>query len=250
MLICYLDESGNTGRRLDDPGQPIHLIAAVLVREDRVRIMSDRLDALAAAAPTTRPLIEYRGQEIFGGTGPWRDVQPRMRIREYAKALSVLGEVDAAVAHASISKIRLAAMGGHSLPNPHLHALQFLTEAIQIWIAEQLDPLCQRVMLVADENHEQEKYAYDLICDMQTIGGPVIDSIKPTVKLDNFVDAIYFTKSDQNRGVQLADLVAFIIRRVAWIMDQPSTLRSDKAVRMLLERYVSPQICSVVPLWP
>ena len=250
MLICYLDESGNTGRRLDDPGQPIHLIAAVLVREDRVRIMSDRLDALAAAALTTKPLVEYRGQEIFGGTGPWRDVQPRVRIREYAKALSVLGEVDAAVAYASISKIRLTAMGGHSLPNPHLYALQFLTEAIQIWTAGQLHPLCQRVMLVADENHEQEKYAYDLICDMQTIGGPVIDSMKPTVRLDNFVDAIYFTKSDQNRGVQLADLVAFIIRRVAWIMDQPSTLRSDKAVRMLLERYVSPQICSFVPLWP
>lgn len=39
MLICYLDESGNTGRRLDDPDQPIHLIAAVLVREDWVRVM-------------------------------------------------------------------------------------------------------------------------------------------------------------------------------------------------------------------
>ena len=103
---------------------------------------------------------------------------------------------------------------------------------------------------MADENHEQEKCAYDLICDMQTIGRPVIDSIKSTVRLDNFVDAIYFTKSDQNRGVQLADLVAFIIRRAAWVMDQPSIVRSDKAVRMLLERYVSPQICSFVPLWP
>ena len=65
MLICYLDESGNTGRRLDDPDQLIHLIAAVLIREDWVRVMSDRLDALAAAAPTTRSLVEYRGQEYL-----------------------------------------------------------------------------------------------------------------------------------------------------------------------------------------
>ncbi|WP_419837874.1 DUF3800 domain-containing protein [Candidatus Poriferisodalis sp.] len=36
MLFCYLDESGNTGSRLDDPVQPYHYLAAVIVREDRV----------------------------------------------------------------------------------------------------------------------------------------------------------------------------------------------------------------------
>jgi len=51
MLISYLDESGNTGRRLDDPEQPIHLIAAVMIVEDRVREMTDLLDALTRQAP-------------------------------------------------------------------------------------------------------------------------------------------------------------------------------------------------------
>ena len=99
MLICYIDESGNTGRRLDDQHQPFHLIAAVMIREDRVREMADRLDELAKRAPTREPLIEYHASELFHGSGPWEGVYPRQRIGEYAKALAVLGQVKADVAY-------------------------------------------------------------------------------------------------------------------------------------------------------
>lgn len=67
MLICYMDESGNTGRRLDDPDQPFHTIAAIVVREDRVREMTDRLNSLASQAPTGDHLVEYHGIELV----PW-----------------------------------------------------------------------------------------------------------------------------------------------------------------------------------
>ena len=65
VLISYLDESGNTGKRLDDPMQPHHYVAAVLIREDRIRDMTARLNSLAQIAPTTTPLGEYRGSELF-----------------------------------------------------------------------------------------------------------------------------------------------------------------------------------------
>ncbi len=67
MLFCYVDEAGNTGRRLDDPVQPVHLIAAVIVREDRVRRMTERLDYLASQATTWYPVVEYHGYELFHG---------------------------------------------------------------------------------------------------------------------------------------------------------------------------------------
>lgn len=250
MLICYLDESGNTGLRLDDPDQPVHVIAAILVREDRVRIMVDRLDSLAASAPTATPLTEYRGQEIFSGTGPWTGLEPRQRVREYAKALSVLGEVDAAVAHASISKIQLAAKDYHLSPNPHLHALQFLTEEIQVWVAKQSHPLCKWVMLVADENHEQQQYSMDLIRNMQSADRYIDNRPRSSIRLDNYVDSVYFAKSDQNRGIQIADLVAFIIHRSLWIVNRPSNPRSDRAIIALLEEHIRPQICASAALWP
>lgn len=172
MEFCYLDESGNTGRRLDDPGQPVHLIAAVLVREDRVRIMAQQLDALARSAPTIVPLIEYHGNELFGGTGAWKGVLPRQRIGEYAKALRVLEAVDATVIHASIDKPNLAELE-YQDPNPHLIALQFLTEKLERWMRGRQHELSQTVLLVPDENHEQEQFSIDLIHQMQASGGPI-----------------------------------------------------------------------------
>ena len=137
MLICYLDESGNTGRKLDDPAQPFHTIAAVLVREDRIREMTDRLDELASRAPTVTELVEYHGSELFQGMGAWEGVFPRQRIAEYSKALSVLRQIDAGVFHSAIDKPRLAAAYPQPRP-PHMYALQFLTEKLERWLRDQL----------------------------------------------------------------------------------------------------------------
>ena len=48
MWLSYLDESGNTGGNLEDPDQPIHLIAAVMVPEDQVQGLSSAFHLLPA----------------------------------------------------------------------------------------------------------------------------------------------------------------------------------------------------------
>lgn len=249
MLICYLDESGNTGRRLDDPEQPIHLIAAVMIVEDRVREMTDILDGLAQRAPTTQPLVEYHGRELFRGSGPWTGVSPNQRIEAYAEALSVLGQVEAGIAHASIDKPKLS-LKGYDDPNPHIIALQYLTEKIESWLRGQHDVLSQRALLVADENHEHEQYSFDLIREMQAVGGPVGSSHGISIPLDHIVDSVYFDHSDRNRGIQLADLVAFVLGRYQRIGRSPSIARSDAAVAMLLREHILPHCRTWRDMWP
>ena len=245
MLICYLDESGNTGRRLDDPHQPVHFIAAVIVREDRVGEMAERLQELADRAPIAERLIEYHGDELFHGTGPWRGVAPRIRVREYAKALSVMSHVQASVAHASINKPGLA-----DGQNPHLLALQFLTEKIERWLKSQSHELSQRALLVADQNHEHDQYAFDLIQEMQSGGGPVGGGRGLNIPLDHIVDGVYFARSERSWGIQLADLVAFILNRSERIGRNPGNPRSDAAVKMLRREHITPQVKTWRQLWP
>lgn len=245
MLICYLDESGNTGKRLDDPDQPIHLLAAVMVREDRVREMADRLDALADAAPTNEPLVEYHGDQLFHGSGPWQGTPPHLRIHEYSKALSVMSEVDAGVAHASINKPLL--IGDQ---NPHLLALQFLTEKIERLLRSQADGLSRRALLVADHSHEHDQYAFDLIQRMQTGGGPIGGNRGLNVSLDHIVDGVYFAHSERSRGIQLADLVAFVLNRSERIKRSLGDRPSDRAIRMLRREHISPQLRTWRQLWP
>ena len=190
MLVCYIDESGNTGFRLDDSDQPFHMIAAVIVREDRVREMTSRLDYLASQAPTPEPLTEYRGSELFGGRGNWKGVAPPQRIKEYAKVLEVLSQVDAGVAYTSINKPALEQRKYSPDPNPHLIALQFLIETLEKWIKKpdtQKDVLSRRALLVADENNEQEQYSIDLISEMRTSGGPIGPLCRTDITLDHLV---------------------------------------------------------------
>lgn len=245
MLICYLDESGNTGKRLDDPDQPIHYLVAVIVREDRIRDMGDRLQALADAAPVGESLVEYHGDELFHGSGPWQDVPPRLRVGEYAKALSVMSAVGAGVAHASINKPLL--VGDHS---PHLLALQFLTEKIERWLRSRTDELGQRALLVADHSHEHDQYAFDLIHRMQATGGPVGGRRGLNVSLDHIVDGVYFAHSERSWGIQLADMVAFVLNRSERIKRSSGDPRSDRAIQMLRRQHILPQLETWRELWP
>ena len=249
MLICYLDESGNTGRRLDDPEQPVHLIAAVMIREDRVREMTRLLDVLARRVPTSRPLIEYHGRQLFRGSGPWTGVSPDQRIDTYAEALSVLSRVEAGIAYASVNK-PLLALKEYGDPNPHIIALQFLAEKIERWLRVQQDILSQRALLVADENHEHEQYSFDLIREMQAVGGPVGSGFGISIPLDHFVDSVYFDQSDRNRGIQLADLVAFVLGRYLRLRRSRSNARSDSATEMLFHEHISPNCRTWRETWP
>jgi len=246
MLLCYVDESGSTGSRLDDADQPVHYVLAVLVREDRVRQMNDRLEEIAADAPTAKALLEYHGNELFGGSGEWTGVPPRQRIREYDKALAVLAEVGATVVHASINKARLDAKG-YSEPNPHLFALQFLTEKIERWVRYQDHPLAQSVLLVADENHEQEQFSMDLIKEMQASGGPVGSQ---GLSLDHFLESVYFTSSHRSRGVQVADLAAFLLNRRDRNARRGVDDSSSRAVAKLWSDRVDPQVKTWRATWP
>lgn len=248
MLFCYLDESGNTGSRLDDPVQPYHYLVAVMVREDKVLLLSERLDDLAAQAPTTRELVEYHGQEMFSGEGPWEGVEPHVRVDEYAKALSVISEVGAYIAHASINKPALAERGPWM--SPHLYALQFLTEKIEAWVSSRSDPLCQMALLVADQNHQEEQYAFELIREMNRSGGPIGASIGIATATEHVVDSVYFTPSERSRGIQLADLVAFILNRRDRDLEASSSGQSVRAVKRMNMTLIAPQVATWRERWP
>ena len=105
MWLSYLDESGNTGGNLEDPDQPFHLIAAVMVPEDQVLALSAAFHNLAAFAEEPRLIRELRGADLYSGKGPWRGFSPSERIDTYREALGLLGQHGAFVAHASIDKV-------------------------------------------------------------------------------------------------------------------------------------------------
>lgn len=244
MWLSYLDESGNTGGNLYDADQPFHLIAAVMAPEDQVQDLSEAFHRLPAFTEEPRLIGELRGADLFSGRGPWKGFSPSERIDTYRGALGLLGQHGAFVAHASIDKWALRQSASSEPRMPHLLALRFLAEEIESYLKQQLDPLKQRTLLIADETHEHEEYALGLVTQMQA-GSPSSDG-DPT--LTRIVDQVHFVRSETSPGVQLADLAAFVLTRRKRF--PTSSLRpSDIAIARLAE-IVDNRVVASRDTWP
>lgn len=238
MWLTYVDESGNTGHKLDDPQQPFHVLAGISVREDAVSSVAAHLDdvvgqALGTTSRTTA--TELHGSELKAGNGPWHGRAPADRITVYRAALEPLSWDGVFVSHASINKPKLARRGDRRLP--HLWALQFLIEKLNARFRTE----ASATLLVADETNEHEQYALDLLFDLQT-GKP-----RPGLDLgvvDRVIDTVHFVRSETNRGVQFADLVAYLLSRLL------RTAWADGAEKMMWDDLVARNQATWREPWP
>jgi hypothetical protein len=84
MWFAYMDETGNTGRNLTDPNQPIHLILTLAVDESNVMTIHDHVrDVASRHCPQdcSRDDFEFHGHAIFAGSGFFAGMTPATRIQ-------------------------------------------------------------------------------------------------------------------------------------------------------------------------
>jgi hypothetical protein len=148
--------------------------------------------------------LEFHGYEVWGGRGYWADKTNDELIRAYEAAMSLLDICDVDVAHASIDKAKLhTRYSGRADDNAYRLALQFLLEKVD-------SSGSSLKILIADEAKEQEIRAVKMVEGMQdwTWGGEV-----PGRQLRTIIDSLHFVSSHDSVGVQMADLIAFVLQR-------------------------------------
>lgn len=200
--FVYIDETGSVGA--GGSHQPYLTLAAVLVPEDDVRPLGDAMREVAWDHLGWVPAdFEFHGHEIWGGTGWWSKKQPPELIAAYEAVIKLLEDLDLSVAHSTIDKARLhARYDGNADANAYLLALQFLLEKV--------DRLgTQNRIIVADEAKEQQLRAIKMVAEMQDWGGGQV----PGRTLKTVIDSLHFVRSNASPGVQMADLVAYVIQR-------------------------------------
>jgi len=218
VYLGFLDESGNTGSKLDDPDQPVHWLAAVLVPENNASALSHHLDDVVRLALPHAPTAEVHAAELHHGDGPWRGASPSDRVKVVDEFLDALTLHQCSVFHASIDKARLAQK--YTNPgSPHLLAFQFMCEKIQEFLTGQTDELRKRALLIADETHEHERYALHQFRRQQVGEGGVVSG--PAT--DRLIDNIHFVRSEDSRAVQLADVVAYSLNRHSRLVPEHPT---------------------------
>lgn len=196
--FVYIDETGSASQ------QPFLTLVAVLVDEDKVRDLSAAMRRVAWQHLGWYPAgFEFHGHDVWSGTGWWADKAPPELIAAYESALTVLDELELEIAHSTIDKARLhARYNGSADRNAYRLALQFLLEKIdRVGTSNKV--------LVADEAKEQELNAVKMVADLQQWGAGEV----PGKTLTTIIDCLHFVRSNASPGVQLADLVAYVIQR-------------------------------------
>lgn len=184
--------------------QPMLRLAAVLVPEEQVMPLATLLRGLAMKHLGWVPAdFEWHGREVWNGSGAWHGKTPAELLAAYRDAIALLDELDLKVSHATIDKPKLhARYNGASDKNAYRLALQFLLE--------KLDSMGGLKVIVADEAKEEQVYAQKMLMGMQqwSWGGEV-----PGKQLSSVIDSLHFVRSQASPGVQLADLVAFLLHK-------------------------------------
>ena len=74
MRFAYMDETGNTGRRFDDPDQPIHMIVSLVVDESKVTDLHEHIREVGrrhCAGDCDEAEFEFHGGDLFSGDNPF-----------------------------------------------------------------------------------------------------------------------------------------------------------------------------------
>ncbi|MFJ4255167.1 DUF3800 domain-containing protein [Microbacterium sp. NPDC090003] len=201
--LVYLDETGSVGRGASQ--QPLLRLVGVVVKEEAVEVLGSRMADLAMEHLGWRPArFEFHGYDLWNANGPWRKKKPPQLLAAYEAVIGLLAELDIWIVHSAIRKSALhQKYAGEYDSNAYLLALQFLLGKLDKW------PTNSRRIVVADEAKEHETRAIRLVRDMQTWGNGVV----PDAQLQTVIDSMHYVDSRDSPGVQLADLVAFVLHR-------------------------------------
>jgi hypothetical protein len=201
--FVYIDETGSVGTSIQK--QPQLILVAAIVDESEVQRLGNEM-RLVAEKHLGWPVphkFEFHGNEIWSGRGAWHGKTPPQLLAAYEDALELLNLCDVQVAHATIDRPKLhQRYNGQADSNAYRLALQFLLEKV-----DALGPTPK--VVVADEKKEEQLHAVQMVADMQQWGAGEV----PGRTLRHVIDCLHFVRSEVSPGVQLADLVAFVMHR-------------------------------------
>lgn len=238
MRFAYMDEAGNTGRKLDEAQQPVHLILSLVIDETKIAAAHDHVREIGRRhCPTecSQPTFEFHGADLYAGRGPFANSDPEQRIEILDDLLQGIELTEAEVVIRGVEKAGLGRR--YTTPyHPHDIALMFSIESI-----ERLARDCDcRILLVADEAKEIEDTALRDLANYQELGTSW--GWNPE-QIDRIVDTIHFVPSHSNCAIQLADCATYVAARVRKIRaGVVSGGPSADAIERLWETRIEPHI--------
>lgn len=214
MHFFYLDESGDTGRDLSNPQQPIMVLGGINLRdkgwnETSIKFKQLHSDFFNGCIPDR---FEVHARELLSpeGEGPFEGFSMEDRTQLAEDILELINKRGHGIQLIAIDKAKVANTPcGLSLAfnpsRPYLCAFDYLITYINWYVKEKLGQSA-RGMIILDE---KEQFVQDIerITHDRRFQGPVTHRVKWIVEISYPVD------SRRNPMIQISDLVVYCTRR-------------------------------------
>jgi len=208
MHLVYFDESGNSGNNLGDAEQPIFVLGALIVPEDRWEAVEAGLDGeLGRLFPSVAASgAEIHSGDLRGSRGLFKGVAVPERVALRDAWLEVARAHGLKFVYRSIEKKRYQrwmneTFGVGVSVNPHVAAFPLVTQVVNRHLADS----GVRGMFIADENKEIVRDVEKSIRSLRLASGPL--------RLSQIIEKGFFIDSAKSRMLQLCDMCVLHARK-------------------------------------
>jgi hypothetical protein len=218
MKVCYADESG-TGQ------EPIATMVGILVDSQRMHVTKEHWGGLLARLSRIvgRRLSELHTCDFYAGSGVWRQIQGSERANVITAIFQWLTDRKHHVVFSSILKDRYTQLQRAGQVPHELNTLWrfmgfHLILAIQKRFQRDEKPKGNTILIFDNEERERVRFT-DLIKNPPAISDAYYEKERGQARLDQIIDVPFFGDSSEVPLIQVADLVAFVLRRYAEIKE-------------------------------
>ncbi len=214
MHFFYLDESGDTGSNINDPEQPIFVLAGLSVSDKKWNNTKEQHDTIINEyfERNIPDNFELHSSELLSpyGEGPFEGHEIEKRLELTRNLLSSIVELGHNIHYFAIEKQKLIGLNctyptPYDTNHPYLLSFDYLITYMNWHVKENLGQSA-RGMIVMDEKEEHHDRVEAIIHNRRF-------EVPNNQKIKWIVEFSYPVDSRKNPMIQLSDLVALCIRR-------------------------------------
>ena len=251
MKLCYCDESG-TG------DEPIAVMVGLVADAQRMHVTKDEWQELLTALSRTvgKPIAEIHTRDIYAGSGPGYGLKGPQRAEIIGNVFEWLSARKHQVVYVGVEKSKyFESLKAGKIPKEVNTIWRFM--GLHLLLAVQ--KVHQRhgrnkghTFFVFD-NEERERMKFtDLVSSPPAWTDSFYGKAKKQARLDQVVDVPYFGDSEEVHLLQVADFIAYFLRRHAEITAGYSDIKYtdeldklDGWIKTIVERSIGG--CAIYP---
>ena len=218
MKVCYCDESG-TGE------EPIAVMVGIVVDAQRMHVTKEHWNALLEhlSKIVGKKLDEIHTRDFYAGNGVWRDLPGANRSQVIAAVFNWLAERKHHIVYTSVDKKSyLANQAVGKIPKELGTLWRFMGFHLLLAVQRAFQPheKTKGNTIFIFDNEERERLRFtDLVNNPPAWSDSYYSKGKKQNRLDQIVDVPYFGDSTEVSLVQVADFIAYFLRRYAEIVE-------------------------------